>query len=103
MYYEMTNRDDVTIPTMPVFGYCMDTPLTPYLYRLANHHWLVNNDYKLLNQSGGANKFKQLRGAVTYDEYNIVKIDHLSYWRQLPWWLLIGLTKIKALCRMEVY
>jgi len=75
--------------TSALVGY--DTALPPSLglYRLTMMHTLqlAESHGTLLNISGGAGRFKTLRGAFPVREFDAVFDAHLPRWRRLPWHL----------------
>jgi len=80
--------DDVA--TTPILGYDHHHPHANLLYRIITAkitRTSSDNDFHR-HASSGANKFKQLRGGVTNEEFTMVKTSHLSWWRRLNWGLI---------------
>ncbi len=73
--------------TFALVGYDVALPQSLGLYRLAMSHTmqLAEASGNLLNVSGGAGRFKMLRGAFPVREYDAVFDTHLPAWRRLPW------------------
>jgi len=74
----------------PLFGYDTSLPKELGLYRMIST--LLSLEAKerglLLNMSSGAGRFKTLRRANPYIEYNAVYTKHLNLKRKLPWAIL---------------
>ena len=78
------------VATTPILGYDHHHPHANLLYRIITAkitRTSSDNDFHR-HASSGANKFKQLRGGVTNEEFTMVKTSHLSWWRQLNWGLI---------------
>ncbi len=73
--------------TTPLLGYDTERPPEEGLYRLACRGILDRalQHGVIANRSAGAARFKQLRGARSVLEHNLVFVSHLSAWRRLPW------------------
>lgn len=75
------------VMTTPILGYDLTYPKQVGLYRLCS---ILLTDHSLttgltLHRSGGAGKFKSLRGAVNEIEYSAVNVSHLSWGRKAVW------------------
>lgn len=75
------------VMTTPILGYDLTYPKQVGLYRLCS---ILLTDHSLttgltLHRSGGAGKFKSLRGAVNEIEYSAVYVSHLSWGRKAVW------------------
>ena len=78
------------VATTPILGYDHHHPHANVLYRIITAkitRTSSDNDFHR-HASSGANKFKQLRGGVTNEEFTMVKTSHLSWWRRLNWGLI---------------
>ena len=78
------------VATTPILGYDHHHPHANLLYRIITAkitRTSSDNDFHR-HASSGANKFKQLRGGVTNEEFTMVKTSHLSWWRRLNWGLI---------------
>ena len=78
------------VATTPILGYDHNHPHANVLYRIITAkitRTSSDNDFHR-HASSGANKFKQLRGGVTNEEFTMVKTSHLSWWRRLNWGLI---------------
>ena len=78
------------VATTPILGYDHYHPHANLLYRIITAkitRTSSDNDFHR-HASSGANKFKQLRGGVTNEEFTMVKTSHLSWWRRLNWGLI---------------
>lgn len=88
------------VMTTPILGYDLTYPKQAGLYRLCS---ILLTDHSLttgltLHRSGGAGKFKRLRGAINEIEYSAVNVSHLSWGRKTVWkFLQIILSKIAVL------
>ena len=84
--FYVTYRDNGCL-TAVMLGYDLNLPQSLGLYRLAIMHMLLLAEERgtLLNFSGGAGRFKTLRGAFPVREYDAVFDAHLPPWRRLPW------------------
>jgi hypothetical protein len=71
-------------------GYDLSRPQHEGLYRqvMMNNMIEARRAGRLINLSGGAREFKQLRGAVEHIEYDAVYDRHLPGWRRLGWRLV---------------
>lgn len=78
------------VSTTPILGYDHHHPNANVLYRIITAKITrTSSDYNFhRHASSGANKFKQLRGGVTNEEFTMVKTSHLSWWRRLNWGLI---------------
>lgn len=75
------------VMTTPILVYDLTYPKQVGLYRLCS---ILLTDHSLttgltLHRSGGAGKFKSLRGAVNEIEYSAVNVSHLSWGRKAVW------------------
>lgn len=75
------------VMTTPILGYDLTLPKEVGLYCLCS---MLLTDHSLttgltLHRSGGAGKFKSLRGAVNEIEYAAVNVKHLSWGKKLMW------------------
>ena len=55
---------------------------------------------RLVNASGGANGFKRQRGARSTVEFNAVFVEHLPWWRRLPWLVMAVIGKLIKIDKM---
>ena len=78
------------VSTTPILGYDHHHPNANVLYRIITAKITrTSSDCNFhRHASSGANKFKQLRGGVTNEEFTMVKTSHLSWWRRLNWGLI---------------
>jgi hypothetical protein len=76
--------------TTPLLGYDTDRPAEDGLYRLACRGILDRALQRgvIANRSAGAARFKQLLGARSVLEHNLVFVGHLGAFRRLPWALV---------------
>jgi len=76
--------------TSAAMGYDVTTPRRLGLYRQVIALLIKEAQERkaLLNMSAGAGRFKELRGAIPYAEYDAVYMRHLLPHRQIAWRLL---------------
>lgn len=82
---------DQTTMTTPLFGYDTFDENHAILYRLTYMlmvHASIQGGFPNMHASGGANKFKRLRGAESSVECIAVWVEHLSFPRRLMWKVL---------------
>jgi len=91
----VSNREGVM--TASFVGYDVKHDVDKELYRLVmmmGHNALIMDDrVDKVHLSGGANRFKRLRGATSTVEYLGVFMDHLPWYRQIPWRVVHFMTK----------
>lgn len=81
-----STTDGVRTPSF--IGYDVKNDKEKIYYRLVMimiHCNLIRDGVEICHHSGGANEFKRHRGATSTVEYSAVFIDHLPFYRQLPW------------------
>lgn len=75
------------VMTTPILGYDLALPKETGLYRFCS---MILTDHSLntrltLHRSGGAGKFKSLRGAINEIEYSAVQVSHLTWRNKVVW------------------
>ena len=75
------------VGTGPIIGYDRSCPAQQGLYRLAYLEMMraMKRRAETIHGSAGVARYKQLRGAESYLEYNAVFDAHLPWRRRLPW------------------
>ncbi|KAL9656340.1 hypothetical protein ABK040_005107 [Willaertia magna] len=102
--YFTKRYNDRNIFVCPILGYKLNKQETP-LYRLLSSILLKEAKQcdSIFNQSSGAASFKVLRGCKPYIEYSAIYVEHLPYYRRLPFYVLNVLVEYLVKPIMEHY
>lgn len=93
------------IMTVPIVGYNTRLPQSSGLYRQLMITALLDarEQNLFLNLSSGASSFKRFRGGKPYTEYSAVRLDGLSWWRQVGFRFIQAILYCIALPLMKLF